>query len=161
MVDWRAIEAKWQKKWSESKLFEADPDGREKIFTTFPIPYMNGPFHLGHALTCSRVDIYARFKRMQGYNVLFPFAFHATGEPIAGVAERVRKGDQDQIEILIKGGVSEADVENFKDPEYIVDFQLFGVPTAKVQPEIMTGWLARGYPLLNILYSNSDMVMLG
>ncbi|MFX0096267.1 MAG: leucine--tRNA ligase [Candidatus Hodarchaeota archaeon] len=130
MVDWRPIEAKWQKKWSESKLFEADPDGREKIFATFPIPYMNGPFHLGHALTCSRVDIYARFKRMQGYNVLFPFAFHATGEPIAGVAERVRKGDQDQIDILIRGGVAEADVKEFKDPKYIINYYRKGFEEA-------------------------------
>lgn len=122
MVDWRAIEEKWQRKWLESQVFEADPDERDKIFATFPYPYMNGPFHLGHALTCSRVDIYARFKRMQGYNVMFPFAFHATGEPVAGIAERVRKGDQDQIDILIKGGVSKADIKNFEEPEYIVNY---------------------------------------
>lgn len=122
MVDWKTVESKWQKKWLDSKIFEADPDERDKIFVTFPYPYMNGPFHLGHALTCSRVDIYARFKRMQGYNVMFPFAFHATGEPVAGIAERVRRGDQDQIDILIKGGVSEADIKNFENPEYIVNY---------------------------------------
>jgi leucyl-tRNA synthetase len=52
-------------------LFEADPDrAREKILVTFPYPYMNGPLHVGHTFTASRVDAYARFKRMQGYNVL-------------------------------------------------------------------------------------------
>ncbi|MHA1231902.1 MAG: leucine--tRNA ligase [Candidatus Helarchaeota archaeon] len=122
MLDWNKIELKWQKKWREAKLFEANPDDRKKCFTTFPYPYLNGPLHLGHALTCTKVDIYARFKRMRGYNVLFPFAFHATGEPIAGVAERVAKGEEKQISILIKGGVPESEIPKFSDPQYIVSY---------------------------------------
>ncbi|MHA1238341.1 MAG: leucine--tRNA ligase [Candidatus Odinarchaeia archaeon] len=122
MLDWKLIESKWQEKWLREKIFEANPDERKKVFVTFPYAYMNGPLHLGHALTCLRVDIYARFKRMQGYNVLFPFAFHATGEPIVGVAERIKKGDKKQVEILISGGVEEKEIEKFKDPEYIVEY---------------------------------------
>jgi leucyl-tRNA synthetase len=122
MYDWNNIELKWQKKWSESKIFEANVENRKKCFTTFPYPYLNGPLHLGHALTCTKVDIYARYKRMQDFNVLFPFAFHATGEPIAGVAERVEKKEKKQINILIKGGVPEKEVEKFSNPEYIVEY---------------------------------------
>ncbi|PIU59312.1 hypothetical protein COS86_04985, partial [Candidatus Bathyarchaeota archaeon CG07_land_8_20_14_0_80_47_9] len=66
----KRIEEKWQKNWETAKIFEADPDPhREKFFLTFPYPYMNGPLHVGHTFTASRVDAYARFKRMQGYNV--------------------------------------------------------------------------------------------
>ncbi|MHA1578411.1 MAG: leucine--tRNA ligase [Candidatus Freyarchaeota archaeon] len=77
---------------------------------------------MGHGLTCLRVDIYARFKRMQGYNVLFPFAWHATGQPIQGVASRIAEGDQQQIDIIIKGGVPLEEVEKFKDPYYIIEY---------------------------------------
>ncbi|MHA1835899.1 MAG: class I tRNA ligase family protein, partial [Candidatus Odinarchaeia archaeon] len=121
-LSWPDIEARWQREWLENKVFEVDPNNKPKKFVTFPYAYMNGPLHIGHALTCLRVDIYARFKRMQGFNVLFPFAFHATGEPIAGVAERVRKKDEKQIKILISGGVPEEEIEKFGDPEYIVEY---------------------------------------
>ena len=117
-----SIEKKWQKKWREEKLFESDPDKRPKIFATFPYPYLNGPLHLGHAFTSTRVDVYSRYHRMQGENVLFPFAWHVTGEPIAGVAERLKKGDKKQKEILLSSGIPEEDIEKFTDPEHIINY---------------------------------------
>jgi len=117
-----SIEKKWQKKWGEKALFESDPDKREKLFATFPYPYLNGPLHLGHAFTSSRVDVYARYHRMNGKNVLFPFAWHVTGEPIAGVAERLKKGDVKQKKILLDSGVPEKDVDKFTDPKHIIAY---------------------------------------
>ncbi|MHA1313315.1 MAG: leucine--tRNA ligase [Candidatus Helarchaeota archaeon] len=123
MVDWKKIEQKWQKKWDEARLYERDPDPKKKkCFVTFPYPYLNGPLHLGHALTATQVDIYNRYKLMNGYNSLWPFAFHATGEPIVGVAKRVKEGEEKQISILIKGGIPKEEVEKFSDPEYIVEY---------------------------------------
>ncbi len=119
----RDIEAKWLAKWQEAKVFEADPKpGKKKFFVTSPYPYVNGPPHLGHAYTFTRNDTMARFRRMQGYNVLFPFAFHATGEPIAGVAERLKSGDEKQRKILIDAGVPPSEVEKFTEPKYIVSY---------------------------------------
>jgi leucyl-tRNA synthetase len=114
----RRVEAKWQKKWQEAHIFEADPDPkREKCFVTFPYPYMNGPLHVGHAFTATRLDAYARFKRMQGYNVLFPWAWHWTGQPLAGASERVRKGDTEFIRALREiDGVPEHELAKFGDP---------------------------------------------
>jgi leucyl-tRNA synthetase len=89
---------------------------------TFAFPYVNGPLHLGHSFTAVRLDVYARYKRMQGFNVLFPFGFHATGEPILGVVERLKRGDEAQKKILLREGVKEEDIEKFKDPKYIVRF---------------------------------------
>ncbi|MEK6978397.1 MAG: leucine--tRNA ligase [Candidatus Hydrothermarchaeota archaeon] len=120
------VEEKWARRWAEARIFEADPDPkRPKVFVTFPFPYMNGPLHLGHAFTSARVDLYARFRRMQGYNVLFPWAWHITGEPIAGAAERVKKKDPQQIRIFREmDGVSEEELKKFVDPEYIASYYI-------------------------------------
>lgn len=120
----RQIEEKWRKAWEEARIFEADPDPtRKKCMVTFPFSYMNGPLHVGHGFTATRVDSYARFKRMQGYNVLFPWAWHWTGETIAGVSERVKTGDKDIIRALREiDGVSEEDLKKFVDPAYMASY---------------------------------------
>ncbi len=118
------IEAKWQKAWEKAKIFEADPDPkRKKCFVTFPYSYANGPVHVGHAFTATRVDAYARFKRMQGYNVLFPWAWHWTGTTIAGASERVKMGDEKFVRALREiDGVSEEDLKKFADPVYMASY---------------------------------------
>ncbi|KAG8157005.1 hypothetical protein KVR01_013227 [Diaporthe batatas] len=99
-------EKKYQKLWAETKVFEASaistneiPPGslspadlraqRPKFFATVPYPYSNGSLHLGHAFTISKADFSTRYARMQGKNVLFPFAFHCTGMPIKAAADRL------------------------------------------------------------------------
>ncbi|MDI6826536.1 MAG: leucine--tRNA ligase [Candidatus Aenigmarchaeota archaeon] len=121
-LDFKAIEDKWRQKWADAKIFEANPDERKKWFVNSPFPYVNSCLHLGHGFTYTRMDVIARFKRMQGYNVLFPFAFHATGEPIVGVAKRIEKDDSDQIKMLTDAGVSEREIKKFKDPKYLVRY---------------------------------------
>jgi leucyl-tRNA synthetase len=60
---------------------------------------------------------------MQGYNVLFPQAFHATGEPILGVTERLRKDDESQIRTLKMFGATDEDIRKMKeDPKYVALF---------------------------------------
>ena len=81
------IEKKWQKIWKEEKLFQSDPNEKEKLFLTVAYPYPSGAMHIGHGRTYTVPDVFARFKRMEGYNVLFPMAWHVTGAPI-------RKGPQ-------------------------------------------------------------------
>jgi len=95
------ISEKWQKEWEKGKIFEANPDkSRKKFFTTVAFPYPNSPFHLGHGRTYVTCDIYARYMRMRGYNVLFPMGFHYTGTPIIAMADDVAKGDKELIEIF-------------------------------------------------------------
>ncbi|MDA4128758.1 MAG: leucine--tRNA ligase [Thaumarchaeota archaeon] len=114
----------WLKVWNERKVHESDPvKGKKKIFVTFPYPYMNGPVHVGHCFTATRVDIYARFKRMQGYNVLFPWAWHWTGESIVGMSYRLAQGDEGARRALVEAdGVPESEVDKFKDPEYLASY---------------------------------------
>jgi len=123
-IDWGQIEKKWQKRWSEAKIFDANPDQKtRKSFVTFPFAYMNGPLHVGHGFTATKVDAYARFMRMQQYNVLFPWAWHWTGETIAGASERVKNGDPAIIrEFREIDGVSEDALRKFVDPTYIAKY---------------------------------------
>ncbi|MEM3713129.1 MAG: leucine--tRNA ligase [Thermoproteota archaeon] len=118
------IEKKWQRKYEEERVFEAEPDpSKPKFFVTFPFPYMSGPVHLGTAYTLTRLDVIARYKRKRGFNVLFPFAFHWTGTTIAGISDRIRRGDQRTIEILEKmDGVPKEEIELFKDPIYLARY---------------------------------------
>jgi leucyl-tRNA synthetase len=116
-----AYEEKWAKKIYEDRVFEADPDpSRPKVFVTFPYSYQNGPLHVGHCFTATRVDMYARYMRMKGYNVLFPWAWHWTGEAVAGTAERLRRGDPAVLKMLREiDKVPEDLLPRFTDPAFI------------------------------------------
>ncbi|MFX1318441.1 MAG: leucine--tRNA ligase [Promethearchaeota archaeon] len=94
MIDSKEIEPKWQMRWREAQAFEADPNPqRPKFYLTVPYPYANAPMHVGHGRTYTIGDIIARYKRMRGFNVLWPMAAHVTGTPVAGVAKRIRDKD--------------------------------------------------------------------
>jgi len=98
LEDFRKIEKKWQKKWLEARIFEPKIlENKEKFFLTVPYPYTNGPLHIGHGRTYTLGDIIARYKRLAGYNVLFPMAFHITGTPIAAISDRIKRGEQAEI----------------------------------------------------------------
>ncbi|MBC7129619.1 class I tRNA ligase family protein, partial [Candidatus Bathyarchaeota archaeon] len=97
------IEEKWQEKWSEAKIFEADPDpSKPKFFITVAYPYPNSPQHIGHARTYTLADVYARYMRMRGYNVLLPMAFHYTGTPVLAMAKRLAEGDEELTKDFIE-----------------------------------------------------------
>ncbi len=123
-IDFKKVEKKWQAAWEKKRIFEANVDKNKKFFTSLIIPYVNGDIHIGHSFTYSRTDSYARFKRMQGYNVLLAQGFHATGEPIVGAIERLQKGDESQIDTMKLYGATDKDIENFKKkgPAYAAKF---------------------------------------
>jgi leucyl-tRNA synthetase len=85
--DHRAIEAKWQARWEADQLYRAavDPD-RPKYYALVMFPYTSGDLHLGHWWNFALADVHVRYKRMQGYNVLFPPGFDAFGLPAEGAA---------------------------------------------------------------------------
>ncbi|MFW6117259.1 MAG: leucine--tRNA ligase [Thermoproteota archaeon] len=138
----KEIEEKWQNSWKEAKIFEADPDpDKKKAFVTFPYPYINGPIHVGHTFTASRVDAYARFKRMQGYNVLFPWGWHWTGQPLLGASQRVAKGDQEFMRVLREvDGVPEEELQKFVDPKYMAKYYTRESKTAAQKTGFSVDW---------------------
>ncbi|TET71973.1 leucine--tRNA ligase, partial [Candidatus Bathyarchaeota archaeon] len=102
MVDWKQIEEKWQKRWAEAKAFEADPDPEKpKYYLTVAYPYPNAPQHIGHGRTYTLTDVHARYRRMQGYNVLFPMAFHYTGTPVIAMVDRLIEKDPNLIDTFL------------------------------------------------------------
>jgi leucyl-tRNA synthetase len=83
----RAIEQKWQAKWEADKLYRAVIDeSKPKHYALTMLPYPSGDLHIGHWFSMTPPDARARFKRMQGYNVMFPMGFDAFGLPAEGAA---------------------------------------------------------------------------
>jgi leucyl-tRNA synthetase len=119
-----AREKYWLKVWDERHVFEPDPvAGKKKVFVTIPFPYMNAAVHVGTAFTASRLEFYSRFKRLQGYNVLFPWAWHWTGQPIVGMSKRLKEGDPSVRRAFVElDHVPEQEVPKFIDPEYLASY---------------------------------------
>ncbi len=84
----KKVDAKWQKKWKEEELYKYNPDEKkEKFYTLEMFSYPSGAkLHLGHWFNYGPSDSYARFRRMQGYNVFHPMGFDAFGLPAENYA---------------------------------------------------------------------------
>ncbi len=81
--NFRDIEKKWQKRWVESGIYRVvEDDKKKKFYVLNMFPYPSGAgLHVGHPLGYIASDIYARYKRLQGYNVLNPMGYDAYGLP--------------------------------------------------------------------------------
>ena len=104
----KTIESKWQKTWADSQLYRAvDFDASKQKFvmlTEFPYPSGDG-LHLGHVREYTLGDVIARFKRMNGYNVLFPMGYDAFGLPTENYA--IKHGIAPQL-------ATDQNVQNFQ-----------------------------------------------
>lgn len=119
-----SIEEKWSRRWTEEKAFEGEPDPqKEKRYITAAFPYPNSPQHIGHGRTYTTADIYARYLRLKGYNVLFPMAFHVTGTPILAMAKRIAKKDKEVLDVFENiYGISPEDAESLGEPKALVSY---------------------------------------
>ncbi len=128
-INFKKIEKKWQERWEKKKCFEVSGDSKKKkFFINFPYPYINAYLHLGHGFSSIRADVMARFKRMQGFNTLFPQAWHCTGTPVWAASQRIKEKEPKQIEILKSMGFSGKEIDKFSDVKHWID--VF-VPAAK------------------------------
>ena len=115
------ISQKWQEEWSRHKVYESNVNGNKKFYLTAAFPYPNSPQHIGHARTYTITDAYARYKRMSGYNVLFPMAFHVTGTPIMAMAKRVEEKDPELMDIFTNiYGMDRKYAESLTNPKELV-----------------------------------------
>ena len=98
----KQLEQKHQARWEAARIFETNAPTpgtaewkREKYFTCFPYPYMNGRLHLGHTFTITKCEFDVGYKRMKGVNTFFPFGFHCTGMPIAAASDKIKREMED------------------------------------------------------------------
>ena len=123
-LNWVKVGEKWRKKWSEGRIFESDTQPHtKKYFLTVAYPYPNSPQHVGHGRTYTLADVHARYKRMKGYNVLFPMGFHYTGTPIVSMSQRIKSNDLELIETFEQiYKIPDELISSFKEPKNIADF---------------------------------------
>ncbi len=83
----KELQEKWQKKWADAKIFEVREDSKKKKFYCLEMfPYPSGYMHIGHVRNYSIGDCFSRFKRMNGFNVLYPMGFDSFGLPAENAA---------------------------------------------------------------------------
>ena len=123
-LNWVKVGEKWRKKWSEGRIFESETQPHtKKYFLTVAYPYPNSPQHVGHGRTYTLADVHARYKRMKGYNVLFPMGFHYTGTPIVSMSQRIKSNDLELIETFEQiYKIPDELISSFKEPKNIADF---------------------------------------
>ncbi len=103
-INFSHIEKKWQEKWEKEKTFEVKENSKKKkyyVLEMFPYPSGTG-LHMGHALNYTIGDIYARFKRMNGFNVLYPMGYDAFGLPAENAAIKAGEAPKDYTEKAMK-----------------------------------------------------------
>ena len=93
--NFKTIEKKWQKYWEKNESFRFNPnDKRKKFYMLEMFPYPSGELHTGHLRNFTIGDVIARFKRMQGYNVLHPMGADSFGLPAENAA--IKRGIKPQ-----------------------------------------------------------------
>ena len=85
-------EEKWSEYWKENKIYEFKKDGRQVYSIDTPPPTVSGKIHIGHIFSYSQTEMLARYKRLKGFNVFYPFGFDDNGLP----SERLVEKEQDK-----------------------------------------------------------------
>jgi leucyl-tRNA synthetase len=121
--DYGQMEKKWQEKWVEEGLNLANRDeSKPKFMVIFAYPGVTGYLHVGHMRGFSYADAIGRYKRMTGYNVLFPVGTHATGNGSISLAKRIKGGDEGFIDYMKRNGCTDEELKTLTEPMNVVRF---------------------------------------
>jgi valyl-tRNA synthetase len=87
--DFKLAESKLQEFWKENRIYSFEPGSEKEIYSIdTPPPTVSGSLHIGHIFSYTQAEIIARYRRMQGYNVFYPFGFDDNGLPTERLVER-------------------------------------------------------------------------
>ena len=120
--DYVSIEKKWQHAWFTDKIYTSQKKTNKKCFIHFAYPGVSGYLHVGHMRGFTYCDVIARYKKMQGYDVLFPAGFHASGIPSIGFSKKVSRNDPSTIKTLKEYGCDSTCIKKLKDPKEVVNY---------------------------------------
>ena len=81
-------ESKWSNYWKENGIYDFKPDHRKVFSIDTPPPTVNGKIHIGHIFSYSQTEMIARYKRLRGYNIFYPFGFDDNGLPSERLVEK-------------------------------------------------------------------------
>ncbi|MBT3262475.1 valine--tRNA ligase [Candidatus Woesearchaeota archaeon] len=122
------IEKKWMARWEKDKTYKFDETNADNIFSIdTPPPTVSGKLHFGHAFSSSQQDFIARYKRMNGFNVLQPFGTDDNGLPTQTLIEKLKKvwakgmERKEFIELCLNT------LENELRPSYLQDWKRLGM----------------------------------
>lgn len=102
------MEKKWQKAWEEAKIFNTEKSSKKKYYVLEMFPYPSGSgLHMGHAFNYALGDVYARYKLMNGYNVLHPMGYDSLGLPAETAAIKDKTHPEDYTKNSIKNYVKQ------------------------------------------------------
>ncbi len=109
VFDFAKIEKKWQNKWEKEEVFEINKSSKKpKFYVLEMYPYPSGSgLHMGHAFNYTIGDIYARFKRMKGFNVLYPMGYDSFGLPAENAAIKAGEHPEKYTEKSIKNFIKQ------------------------------------------------------
>ncbi|MCK4647555.1 valine--tRNA ligase [Candidatus Pacearchaeota archaeon] len=127
-IDFKKIEEKWRKFWEKEEIYKFNPKSKKPIYSIdTPPPTVSGRMHIGHAFSYSQEDFIARFRRMKGFNIFYPFGTDDNGLATIRLIEREKKvkafdlGREKFIKLVLETLKKEL------RPEYIADWKNIGM----------------------------------
>ncbi len=122
VYNYSSVETKWQQYWYKNNINKTFKKHQKKFFIHFAYPGVSGYLHVGHMRGFTYCDVIARYKKMKGYDVLFPAGFHASGIPSIAFAKKVERGDPDAITLLKKNGCTDSFIKKLIDPKEVIKY---------------------------------------
>ena len=154
-INFSKIEKKWQDRWEKQKIFEVKKGGKRKkyyVLEMFPYPSGSG-LHMGHALNYTIGDIFSRFKRMNGFNVLYPMGYDSLGLPAENAAIKAGEHPSKYTNKSIARFISAADQISGASPTTIQEARDFILKVLdSLHHKTPTMWQIIYDPLLSRVY---------
>ena len=111
-------EARWLNYWNENKIYKFIPDGRKVFSIDTPPPTVNGKIHIGHIFSYSQTEMIARYKRLRGFNIFYPFGFDDNGLPSERLVEKEQGKKAHELILFYSIEISD---ENYQEEYKVID----------------------------------------